>query len=557
MEVFKPQKPVSEIAENILKKRYYKKGENSWEDVAKRVVNWVLGDNEDRDITYEMIANRYFIPNSPCLVNSGVEGGGLIACFVVPFEDSIEGIYRTKLEFALVAKKGGGCGTTLSFIRPEGASVAGSVHGYAGGPVKFFDTICHDMTAMTQAGFREMAMMGVMFVYHPDIEKFITAKHQEGKMHTTNISVLVDDAFMQAVKDDKTFQTRFGDKVYTTYRARDIFDLIVESAWKNGEPGLLFDNAINNSPYNEAGIKIHATNPCGEQPLPPYGSCNLGSIDVSKFLKEDNTLELELLELATRLSVRFLDSVIDRNTFPSESFEKMAKATRPVGLGIMGLADLYLAMGIAYGSKEALEVLTLILSFMKNVAEDESIQLGEKLGVPEACKKLHKPRRNITVLSIAPTGTISLLAGCNSGIEPFFSEVTKRVDKTGEYEIAVSDLPEHFRCAVSANGAKEVTWEEHIATQAVAQKFVDSGVSKTINFPTHTHKETIGKAFMRAWESGCKGITIYRNGSRDVEVLSPKNIKKSKCPLCGSQLISESGCYKCINADCGYSFCQA
>lgn len=560
MQIFKKVSELTSAAENILRKRYLRAGESSWEDVCNRVVETVCSDEEEDEkrLILEMMLSRYFIPNSPCLVNSGSPSGGLSACFVVDFRDSIYEIYKTKLNFALIAKKGGGCGTTLTNIRPEGSFVNGSTHGYAGGPIKFFDTICSDMKAMTQAGFREMAMMGTMSVYHPDILKFIHAKEEEGRMHTTNISVVVDDSFMQKVENDETYKTFFDfptERVYyDELNAADVFSQIVESAWRNGEPGILFFDSINNSPYKYSNQIITATNPCGEQPLPPNGVCNLGSLDISKFLDEDNKLDLWLLELATRLSIKFLDNVCTVSSYPTEEIANWVENNRPVGLGIMGLADYYLKRGIAYGSDNALEELEFIMSFIKNIAEDESVILGAERGVPSACESLPVPRRNVTVLSIAPTGTISLIAGCNSGIEPFFSEITSRVDKTGKYIFDHPDAKlEHFRCAVSANGATEVTWEEHIKTQASAQKFVDSGVSKTINFPNHAHRDTVAKAFKLAWRSGCKGITIYRNGSREVEVLSPKNLKKDLCPVCDSPVMKESGCTKCTS--CDWSVC--
>lgn len=283
--------------------------------------------------------------------------------------------------------------------------------------------------------------------------------------------------------------------------------------------------------------------------------CNLGSIDISKFLDDENTIDLWLLEVATRYSIRFLDDVVSVSSYPTDEISKWAIDNRPVGLGVMGIADYYLKRGIAYGSKKALEELEFILSFMKSISEDESLLLGEERGIPAECSKLPIPRRNITLLTIAPTGTISLIADCNSGIEPFFSEITTRTDKTGTYELGdLSNIPEHFRCAVSANGAKEVTWEEHVLTQASAQKFVDSGVSKTINFPNHTHKDTIAKAFLLAWESNCKGITVYRNGSRATEVLQPKNVKKDLCPVCEGTLVKESGCKHCTS--CDWSVCE-
>jgi ribonucleoside-diphosphate reductase alpha chain len=281
-------------------------------------------------------------------------------------------------------------------------------------------------------------------------------------------------------------------------------------------------------------------------------------LDISKFLRDDNSINVEMLELAVRLSVRFLDDVVSVSSYPTNDIARWSEENRPIGLGIMGLADYYLLRGVAYGSRQANEELAFILSFIRTIATEESITLGEERGVPKSCSVLPNPRRNITLLTIAPTGTISLIAGCNSGIEPFFSDLTKREDKTGEYEFdhtELSKLP-WYRCSVSSNGAVEVTWQEHIETQATAQKFVDSGVSKTINFPNSTDKDTIYESFLYAWKLGVKGITVYRNGSRDIEVLKPKNIKKDMCPVCEKPLIHESGCSKCSDPDCGFSFCD-
>jgi ribonucleoside-diphosphate reductase alpha chain len=496
-----------------------------------------------------MMVNGYFIPNSPCLVNAGKPNSGLCACFVVDFPDTIEGIYKTKLDFALIARKGGGCGTSLSKIRPEGSKVAGSTHGYAGGGVKFADTISHDADALTQAGFRAMAIMFTESVYHPDIKKFITAKAVEGRISNANISVVVDDKFMSAVENDETYWTEFNGVKYDEYKAREIFDLIVEGMWRNGEPGVLFKDKIDDSPYKYTGQEIFGTNPCSEQPLPPNGVCNLGSLDLSKFLDENKNVDWEKLEVATRYGVRFLDSVIDHTAFPTEDIHKWAMENRAIGLGVMGYADLCLMKEIPYGSQEALDLLSEILADIALFAEYESIKMGQELGVPEQCKKLPLPRRNITLTTIAPTGTISLLAGCSSGIEPIFSEITIRNDKTGTYtfENDLADKP-YFRCAVSSNGAPEVTWEEHIKTLATAQCHIDSGVSKTINFPAMTHRETMGKAVLMAWHEGCKGLAVYRNGSRDKEVLSPKLVKKDKCPICGENLVEvDGGKLRCLN----------
>lgn len=262
--IFNPVRKISKVANHILKKRYFWDGENKWEDVANRVVdnvakNW---NPEEKEILRSAIANTYIAPNSPALVNAGKPEGGLSACFVVDFPDNIEGIYRTKLDFALIARKGGGCGTTLSKIRPEGDSVAGSTHGYAGGPIKFADTISHDMDAMTQAGFRSMAIMFTMSVYHPDILRFINAKEEEGRIENANISVVVDDEFMNKVQNEEKYWTKFNGKKYKEYDAKTVFDMIIEGMWRNGEPGLLFQDRINDSPYKYTNQKIMATNPC-------------------------------------------------------------------------------------------------------------------------------------------------------------------------------------------------------------------------------------------------------------------------------------------------------
>jgi ribonucleoside-diphosphate reductase alpha chain len=778
------------------------------------------------------------------------------------------------------------------------------------------------MEAMTQSGFRSMALMMTESVYHPDIIKFINAKTEEGRIENANISVTVDDAFMRAVIADEKYWTRFkftnpdGSttvRKYNEYRARDIFEMIVEGMWKNGEPGILFYNRINDSPYKYAGEELIATNPCSEQPLSENGSCNLGSIDLSKFLDKNNDFDWGMFEIAIRNSMRFLDAVVDKGQFPTPDIAKWAQEHRAVGIGAMGYADLLLMKEIPYGSPEAIKILEDILSFMDAVSIDESEEMGRELGVPEKCKLLPSPRRNITTNTIAPTGcqkaetlietdsglfrlseiidvngetwqdinlsvhqdkntaisnkgfinglastkkiklssgidlestpnhqykiirngvyewcaaedikvgdifpskingynnsleadlvqpsyinsktgvrakdlrfpskmtpelafllgcfyadgsvhkkgmrisqnpldkekiekivmiikdvfdydaiveeahtcteiyinsvkllsylkdneilkekslkvsvpkkiressknsirefingyfmcdgcehgygyidtgsyqmaqdsavllratgtnarisertkirgrksdkpmyrvffvgygsidfpkekeryvkeetrkryelakrllgehfiadtviniedgkcltydisvpeenmyvangvishnTISLIAGCSSGIEPIFSEITVRNDKTGTYTFE-NDLAEkpYFRCAVSSNGAQEVTWEEHIETLAATQRHIQSGVSKTINFPNNAKRESIANAVMLAWQKGCKGLAVYRNGSRKIEVLSPRNIKKDLCPMCGKDMVEINGSKRCI-----------
>ena len=264
MTTFPKVREISKVAQGILKQRYFGENETSWDQVANRVVDYVLSDAEStqKEETRAMILNTYFVPNSPCLVNAGKPHSGLCACFVTDFPDTIEGIYKTKLDFALIARKGGGCGTTLSKLRPEGSKVHGSTHGYAGGPVKFADTISHDADALTQSGFRSMAIMFTMSVYHPDIIKFATAKEEEGKIANANISVVVDDDFMRKVENNEKYWTEFDGVKYNEYNAKDIFDLIVEGAWKNGEPGFLFKTRYDDSPYKYTNQEILATNPC-------------------------------------------------------------------------------------------------------------------------------------------------------------------------------------------------------------------------------------------------------------------------------------------------------
>lgn len=560
---FEEVRPISTPAIKILQKRYFHEKENSWEQVADRVVNHVLKDCKDQsqiELTREMIKNRYFLPNSPCIANSGTKSNGLAACYVVDFKDSIEEIYKTKLEFALIAKKAGGCGTTLSKLRPEGDFVNGSAHGYAGGPIKFADTICRDMEIVSQNGLRAMAIMLCMDYTHPDIIKFITAKTEEGIISNANLSVRIDKDFIDKVIKDDEYTTFFdypsGRKYYNTYKAKHIFDLIIEGMWRNGEPGIQLSDRINeNTPYKYSGQEIFASNPCSEQYLPPNGVCNLGSLDFSKFvIPESKLFDLKMFETAIRLAIRFLNSVAEVSDYPTKDITSWVKDNLSIGLGGMGFADYLLMKEIPYGSDESLVEIRFITKFMYEVANDESIKLGEEKGIPKACKKLPTPRRNNTLISYAPTGTLSLLAGCSSSIEPIFSEITIRNDKTGTYtfENNLAEKP-YFRCAVSSNGATEVTWEEHLAVLNSAQQFCDSGCSKTINCPNHTHKETIAKLVLHAFELPyIKGFTVYRNSSREIEVLSPKAIKRNLCPICKKELIEENNIKKCPDLICGF-----
>lgn len=521
--------PLTESAKKLLEKRYIHKelGEESWEDVVYRVVRHVMGkpDFKHWDEVYDMILERYFVPNSPTLVNAGTKIGGLSACFVVPFEDSLEEIAKTKYQFMKIAQKGGGCGTTLSKIRPEGMPVAGSTHSKAGGPIKFFNTICEDMKAMTQAGFRRMAMMGTMSADHPDIEKFIIAKTEEGLMDVTNISVMATDDFMIRAIDGINYHLIWNNMIYgkDSMNAGEILNLIAKQAWLNGEPGLLFEDTINeNTPYKYSGQYILATNPCGEQPLPSYGVCNLGSIDVSKYWNEKGLYDFDLLGKHVELAIIFLNAVVDVAEWPTPEIADWVKRNRPVGLGIMGLADLFLQLEIPYGGPESLEWTGSILNVFQTMATKTSEELANLQGVPEACKELPSPRRNITVLSIAPTGSIAMIAGCSHGIEPIYSPAYIRYDEDGDsYEerhpLADKD---YFRSAINGDPDRIVNWMQHVDVQATCQNYVDSGVSKTINFPNDATVDDIKAAMIYAWQSGCKGITVYRDGSRNYQILN-------------------------------------
>jgi len=548
---FPDVRPISTVAKNILNKRYFLENEKTWEELVERNIEYIVPKKyKNKNLVKQIILNRYFLPNSPCLANAGKEDAGLAACYVVDFPDTIDGIYETKYHFALIARKGGGCGTTLSKIRPKGSKVKGSTHGYAGGAIPFADTISHDMNVMTQGGLRSMAIMFTISVYHPDVLEFINAKEEEGKIANANMSVVVDDKFMEAVKNNEKYWTEFDGVRYKQYNAKDVFDMIVDGAWRNGEPALLFQNRIDDSAYKYSGQEILATNPCAEQPLPPNGVCNLGSIDLSKFVKNNKETDYDKLEIVIREGVRYLNFVAEKSVYPTDKIQKWVDENKAIGIGYMGWADYLLIKEIPYGSKESIDEIDTIGKFLNDISENESEKISGEMGIPKACENLPKPRRNVTVTTLAPTGTLSLLAGCSSGIEPIFSEITIRNDKTGTYTFE-NDLVSkpYFRCAVSSNGAKEVTWEEHVLMLAGWQKYIHSGVSKTINFPTHTHRETIGKAMFMAWENGTKGIAVYRNGSRKVEVLTPKNLKKEKCPQCGEDVIKVSNKMKCSSCD--------
>lgn len=535
---------LTQNALKILQKRYFAKGE-TWEKLCSRVAHKVAGaeENSQDRATWEKEYKRImmeldFLPNSPTLRNFGRNQGCGSACFVLPVEDSRRSIFKTLADAVDVQAYGGGTGMSFSNLRPKGERIA-STGGTASGPLSFieiFDFTIGDI--IKQGGTRDGANMGILRVDHPDIESFLTAKIMEGELKNFNLSVGITDAFMNAVENDTDYHLVFDDKIYNTLSARVIWETIIDGAWKNGEPGIVFLDTINrNNPLRPMG-EIEATNPCGEQPLLPYSSCNLGSINLSRmvsgeWVKRKAKIDWEKLRNIVQIGIRFLDSVITVNNYPIVEIEKMTLKTRQIGLGIMGFADMCIKLHIRYGSHESVNLAKEIMTCIYDIANETSIALGKKKGVAPIFNNYEfsvPKRRNGTLTTVAPTGTLSLIANCSSGCEPNFSFFYTKECLEGEKLAMVPDvvrewytkkktesLPDFF---VTTN---DVSVEEHIMIQAAFQNNgVDSGVSKTINAPYHTDKSEVSQAFFKAWKMGCKGITFYREGSRNVQALYTK-----------------------------------
>ncbi|HUU04283.1 MAG TPA: adenosylcobalamin-dependent ribonucleoside-diphosphate reductase [Patescibacteria group bacterium] len=542
----------TENALKILKARYFKKDEKGTpletkpSELFRRVSRFIAKaekNEADRKFWeekfFQAMMQKDFMPNSPTLTGAERQMC-LSACFVLPIEDSLDGIFETVKNAALVHKEGGGTGFDFSRIRPAGSFVR-KTQGIASGPVSFLKVIDAGTEAVKQGGTRRGANMGVLRVDHPDIKNFISMKRDGITAQNFNISVAVTDAFIQAVKNNTSYDliNPMDASVIGKANAQDMFDLIVDSAWSNGDPGLIFIDKVNQlNPTAKQG-PIRATNPCGEQPLHDYEACNLGSINLLNLYDEKSQqgLNWEKFREVIQLGIRFLDDVIDVNLYPLEKIDKMAKANRRIGLGIMGFADLLIRMGIAYNSEEARSLGSKIIAFMKEEAVRASRLLAELRGnFPNIDKSVYKGQkmRNASVLTIAPTGTISRIAGCSSSIEPIFAfqVISKILDSEIRdihplYRQWQEKHPEAAPPAYFVT-AQEISPLDHLKMQAVFQEYVDSAVSKTINFPNTATREDIEAAYRQAFDMNIKGITVYRDGCRAVQVLNKAGEEKPK-----------------------------
>lgn len=529
---------LSENALTTLRARYLRKdilGEavETPEEMFRRVARGVAaaearfgGDrHEVEERFYGLMSSLTFLPNSPTLMNAGTDLGQLSACFVLPVEDSLEGIFESLKDAALIHQSGGGTGFSFSRLRPAGDRVR-STMGVSSGPVSFMRVFNAATEAIKQGGGRRGANMGILRIDHPDILSFVRSKDEEGEMANFNISVAVTAPFMAAVRWGDTYplvHPRTGGEA-ARLSAREVFDIVAEQAWKNGEPGLIFIDRINAlHPASHLGV-IEATNPCGEQPLLPYESCTLGSLNLVKLASEEGVLDGARLKAAVHWGVRFLDDVIEVNRHPHSRIEALTRSTRKIGLGIMGFADLLIMRGIRYGSDAALAAAQEVMSFISRESQAASENLARERGPYPAFAGSPRERgggtpvRNATVNTVAPTGTLSLIAGVSSGIEPVFAFSCERhVLDTVLYEEhprAVSGAP-----AEALVSAREIPPEGHVRMQAAFQRHVDNAVSKTINFPADASVDDVRQAFLLADELGCKGITVYRDRSRGGQVL--------------------------------------
>lgn len=560
---------MSTMQEDILAARYFKNDERTYVDVCRRVADFIGDTDEERNDYYELMVNKIFLPNSPTLMNAGCPNPFMSACVVLPIEDNMESIFNTIKNAAICHQRGAGTGFSFNHLRPEGALVNSS-QGKASGPVSFMTVFDKATSVVSQGGSRRGANMGILNIDHPDILKFIRCKEKEGEIANFNISVMITNDFMDKVVNKK------WDAVVTTqldgYKVtvKELWDEIINHAWKNGEPGILFKDIINDDNTVPQYGDIESTNPCGEQPLLPYESCTLGSINLSKFVMDNGRFDFDTFGCTVEKCVKFLNSVVLKNEFPLPQLKEMALKTRKIGLGVMGFADALIMMGIKYDSDFAVHFINNVMDVLNECAFAVSYNLSYLLDDEECeilnfdkCKRKYLSMvakypigclNNACLTTIAPTGTISLLADCSSGIEPVFSYVYKRKNVVGKEYVVVHPLFEK-RMKEYCRGDKmrfnrivdyaykhgsiqncpliddqhlkdlfrtalDISPEWHIDIQAAFQDWVMSSISKTINMPESITPKEIGDCIIRAYKKRCKGLTVYRTNSRENVVLN-------------------------------------
>ncbi|MCU0576948.1 MAG: adenosylcobalamin-dependent ribonucleoside-diphosphate reductase [Desulfobacterota bacterium] len=564
----------SENAQRILKARYLRKDVQGAvietpDEMFRRVASHVaraeksFGGREAVEAMaaefHRMLSALEFLPNSPTLMNAGRDLGQLAACFVLPVEDSLESIFEAVKNTAIIHQSGGGTGFSFSHLRPKNDMVL-STSGVASGPVSFMEVFNKATDIIKQGGTRRGANMGVLRVDHPDIEEFITVKRDLHRLSSFNLSVGVTDLFMDAVRKDRGFSL-ISPRSRTPVRsvgARELFDLLVQCAWENGEPGILFLDEINrHNPTPSLGT-IETTNPCGEQPLLAYEACNLGSINLARMVRSRRAkteIDWDRLGRTVLLGVRFLDDVIEVNRYPLPQIKRLARGNRKIGLGVMGFAHLLIRLGVPYDSPRSVRLAQDIMRYIQEHGHEASRELARARGsfpnLPGSVydRQGRAPMRNATVTTIAPTGTLSMIAGCSSGIEPLYALYSTRIIPG---DIGVGEMDPLFREFASAEGvldrgleallkktgslpddipvprrmrdlfatAARIPPGRHVKIQAAFQKHTDNAVSKTINFSQGVSPDEVREAFLLAHEMRCKGITIYRDGSRTGQTLT-------------------------------------
>jgi ribonucleoside-diphosphate reductase alpha chain len=539
-----PEEMFSRVARNIAE--------------ADRLYDTRTSPDELSEIFFRMMASLDFLPNSPCLMNAGRDLQQLAACFVLPVDDSLDSIFETVKETALIHQSGGGTGFSFSRLRPKDDTVQ-STGGVASGPTSFMRVFNMATEVIKQGGTRRGANMGVLRVDHPDIMEFITIKQNPDEMTNFNLSVGLTKEFMEALEKDGDYSliNPRTKKEVSRRKAKKVFEAIVNAAWETGDPGVLFLDRINEANPTPQMGDMESTNPCGEVPLLPYEPCVLGSINLSHMVKERNGRwepDFEKIKQTVRHAVHFLDNVIDMNQYPLPQIAQLAKGNRKIGLGVMGLAHFFIRLGIPYNSPKALEVAKGVMSFIQHQGKERSMELAEERGVfPNFLGSIYSRNgmrlRNATVTTIAPTGTLSLIANCSSGIEPLFAiGYVRRALEGMEFQMtdplflelgekegflspdlmrAISEganlrdlpeIPQHIKNLFITTFEIPPVW--HIKIQAAFQEYTDNAVSKTINFPSDATKEDVKEAYLLAYREKCKGVTIYRSGSKARQILS-------------------------------------